>query len=275
MLKRLCKRSKLFITFVLVLSLIFSNVIYTNAEDGKTLEYNGLEFSITQSDSSYILTCKEDGYEYQAQLKKLSNKIHIICNKDSLLTKKNIYDCDVDIKSFDKKNSELEYVLTDNNTGIKKEINDSKYLQGQAPIVWGAIALADLIAALLYATAVTVELGIMYYNLTDVLSDIQEDAPKNQKYYYYAKVQGSQLLIGSAFANEAAAITYARSNIGSSVYGIFCIGYVRAMNLAATVSPEFLAYTDGKHVAADGYRPHYHPRLGTSGMLHYDLHCWY
>lgn len=273
--ERFFRHSKGIIAIILVISFMFVNVVYTNAEGVKTVNIDGVSYNVTENESSYVLTTEKDGYNYEAVLEKLSNQIHITCDKDMFLYTDEIFDYNVEVENYDRNNAELEYTVKDNATGKEIKVDDSEYLEGQIPIaIYGGIALADIIAALLAAAAVVTIGGIAYYTLSDVIENIREESNRENTFYYYAMVQGSQLLIGSAFYSEADAIRYAASNINSSVYGVFCIGWGRASFLASEVSPVYLSYGDSAH-GGSGYRPHYHPRMFNNGTTHYSLHCWY
>ncbi len=234
-----------------------------------------IQLNVIENESSYTLKTEKDGYNYEAVLEKLTNDIHITCDKDMFLYTDEVFDYNVKVENFDKNNAQLEYIVKDNDTGKEIKVDDSEYLEGQFPLaIYGGIALADIIAALLAATAVVTIGGIAYYTLSEVIEKVREESEENNTYYYYARVQGSQLLIGSAFPYESSAIAYAAANINSSVNGVYCIGWGRASFLASEVSPVFLAYGDSAH-GGSGYRPHYHPRITNNGTSHYSLHCWY
>lgn len=257
-----------------------SNIVHAasanEVKQGKTVKIAGVEFILTEQDGDYVLSGDADGFHYVASIDKVSNAIHIECDKDEFLWKKDVYDYDVEVENFNKDNAILEYNLVDCETGKETHVNDSEYFEGQLPVaIYGGIALTDLIIGLLAATAVVVVGEIAYYTISDVIEDVKEESRKNKKYYYYAMVDGSQLLIGSAFKNESTALAYAKANLNSSKYGVFCIGSSRAQNLAEDCSPYFLAYYDSKHGSGDGYRAHYHPRITQNGTSHYSLHCWF
>lgn len=281
--KELAKRylkSKMLIALMLVFVLVCTNVIINakgiNEISNDTVEIDGVIFNVINEGEQCKLIGKADGLCYEAVLDKNTNEVHITCEEAILFWTKEVYEYEIEIENYNEESVELEFDLTDCNTGEVNHINETENFQGQIPIaIPVGIALTDIIAALLTTAAVCVVAGVAYYAVSDVIEKVKEDSKKKKKYFYYAMIRGSQLLIGEAFKSEADALIYAKSMLNSSKKGVFCVGATRASGLAASSSPVFLSVYDSKHGSGDGYRAHYHPRITQNGSSHYSLHCWF